>query len=277
MARLNANVRARDALSQREVERMFALYAKYYDGTNFAQFDADLAGKSHVIELRHGDALCGFSTIALIDFACGGMARRAIFSGDTIIDHHYWGEQVLPLAFCAYAGRVHARDPALPLYWFLISKGYRTYRYLNVFARHYYPRVDMPTPADEQACLDHLAHGRFGACYDAERGLLHFPQSRGHLKPEWAGVRDGAGVRREVRFFLERNPGYRAGDELVCIARLKPDNLRSYAHRAFLRGMDEFEYAGFLSRDSRERSALPVSADMRAGSATPAVAEHTSA
>ena len=277
MARLTANVRARSAIDAFDAERMYALYSTYYDGTTPAQFHADLNTKSHVVELRDGSALCGFSTIALIDFECAGAARRAIFSGDTIIDHRYWGEQALPLAFCAFAGHLHASAPALPLYWFLISKGYRTYRYLNIFARQYYPCVDRSTPAEDQACIDHLARSRFGEYYVAGPGVLHFPQSRGHLKAAWAGVRGGAVARREVRFFLERNPGYHLGDELVCITRLKADNLRSFARRAFLRGMGEFEHGQLLSRDRRERSAFPVAAEACAGSAAPAAAEHTPA
>jgi hypothetical protein len=270
-------VRARADIGEAEAASMYALYAQYYDGTTPQQFRADFDAKSHVIELRDDAALRGFSTIALIDFAWGGAARRAIFSGDTIIDHRYWGEQALPLAFCAFAGRVHASAPARPLYWLLISKGYRTYRYLSAFARHYYPHAGAPTPAEDQACMDALARSRFGDSYDVERGVLHFPQSRGHLKPAWAGVRDGVATRREVRYFLQRNPGYHQGDELVCITQLKPDNLRSFARRAFLRGMDEFEHDGLLSRDCRARGALALAADKCAGSAAPAVALHTPA
>lgn len=274
MRHLTATVRARETLLDADVEHMYALFERYYDATTAQQFRADLAAKSHVIELREGTALRGFSTIALIDFACGGAARRAVFSGDTIIDHRYWGEQTLPLAFCRFAGQVHASAPHLPLYWFLISKGYRTYRYLPAFAQHYYPRADTQTPPDEQTCLDRLAQLCFGACYTAARGVVHFARSRGHLKPEWAGVRPGADARRDVQFFLQRNPGYRDGDELVCITRLRADNLRSVARRAFLQGMDEFEHAEFLSRDRRQCRALSLAVDAGAGGAAAAVAGH---
>ncbi len=244
MRRLKAAARARGEIGDAEVDGMYALFAKYYDATESAAFRADLNGKSHVIELREDGALRGFSTLALIDFKVEGVARRAIFSGDTIIDHRYWGEQTLPMAFCEFAGRVHADDPVAPLYWFLISKGYRTYRYLNVFSRNYFPHPAMLTPPEEQACMNELARARFGGAYARERGVLHFPQSRGHLRAEWAGVREAVSRRAEVRFFLERNPGYRTGDELVCITRLAPENLRSFARRAFIKGMAQLEHAG---------------------------------
>ena len=160
---LIARVKPRATISPAQVEVMYALFERYYDGISASQFAADLADKSYVIELRDGDTLRGFSTMALIDFVCDGIQRRAIFSGDTIIDHRHWGEQALPLAFCEFAGSVYATAPDMPLYWFLISKGYRTYRYLKLFSRQYYPREDMTTPADEQACLHHLALQRFTA------------------------------------------------------------------------------------------------------------------
>jgi hypothetical protein len=39
-----------------------------------------------------------------------------------------------------------------------------------------------------------------------------------------------------VRFFLERNPRYYLGEELVCLTELTSENLRSFASRAFLEG-----------------------------------------
>ena len=56
------------------------------------------------------------------------------------------GEQALVGAFCHFAGGLKARDREAPLFWFLISKGHRTYRYLSLFAHRYYPNPAVPTP-----------------------------------------------------------------------------------------------------------------------------------
>jgi hypothetical protein len=237
MARLSAIVRSRAELDPLDVERMHCLYAAYYDAAPQDQFRSDLAGKDFVIELREGAELRGFSTLALMDFARG--ERRAIYSGDTIIDRRYWGEQVLAHAFCAFAGRIKAAAPAVPLYWFLISKGHRTYRYLGVFAHRYFPSPAEPACPEAKAWIDELAARRFGAAYVPELGLVRFPRSRGHLKAEWAGVRDAVRERAEARFFLERNPRYHEGDELCCLAALEIDNLRSLARKAFIEGMHD--------------------------------------
>jgi hypothetical protein len=233
---LHAVVRERKALSADDVARMYALYATYYDGTSCALFADDLAGKSHVIELTAEGMLVGFSTLAVLPFEYRGWPNLALFSGDTIIDQSHWGEQALVAAFCRFAGRLRAQRD-VPLYWLLISKGYRTYRYLSLFARTYYPQHVAPTPAAVQERLDELARRKFGAAYDAASGIVRFPQSRGHLKPAWADVREHLQRHEVVRFFLDRNPGYASGDELVCLTELAADNLRSFARRAFVEGL----------------------------------------
>ena len=239
MGRLIARVRPRREVRDDEVAAMYRLYAAYYDAVSHARFAADLAGKDYVIELVDGPALRGFSTLALIDYASSAGPSSALFSGDTIIDRDYWGEQALSQAFCRFAGAVKAQRPRTPLFWFLITKGYRTYRYLAVFAREYFPNPHRATPAHIQAAIDQLAHMRFGAAYCAQRGLIRFAESRGHLKPQWAAIRESVRDRAEVRFFLERNPGYHMGEELCCVALLEADNLRSYARKAFLEGLQD--------------------------------------
>jgi hypothetical protein len=179
----------------------------------------------------------GFSTVAVLDFEFTGAANRAIFSGDTIIDHRFWGEQELVRSFCRFAGELKASAPDLPLFWLLISKGYRTYRYLDAFAVDYQPHPEKAAPDESRARLDALARLKFGENFDASAGLLRFAESRGQLKAQWAEVRDPLQENHPaVRFFLERNPRYHAGEELVCLTEFAADNLRSIARRAFLEG-----------------------------------------
>jgi hypothetical protein len=232
MPQLDATVRNRADLGEQDIADMYALFAGYYADTTEAAFRADLAEKTHAIVLHAGAALAGFSTLTLIEAG----EYRTIFSGDTIIDRDHWGEQGLALAFCHFAGTLKAQQPETPLYWFLISKGYRTYRYLHLFSKRYWPgyRDDAP---EWKPVLDAVASAKFGAHYNAATGVIRFPQSRGHLRANWASVRENLRSRPEVQFFLERNPHYAAGEELACITLLEPANLRSVALRAFMAGL----------------------------------------
>ncbi len=147
------------------------------------------------------------------------------------------GEQTLPLSWCRVAGEIKRQAPDIPLYWFLIVKGHRTYRYLSLFARRFYPTWRHPTPGPIQALMDHLATARFGQAYCPEAGLIRFQTSRGHLKGAWAGVEAYQQDKPDVRFFLERNPRHHLGEELVCLTELDEANLRRHARRAFLEGL----------------------------------------
>ena len=219
---------------------MFSLYGQYYDGTCEELFLGDLENKEGaILLLDHDEQVRGFSTFALLDYQQDGRPFRAIFSGDTIIHHQYWGEQGLALTWIRNAGQIWCKQPDIPLYWFLIVKGHRTYRYLPAFALRYWPHWSEQTPQDMQAKMDLMAVSRFGDRYEPSSGVVHFPRSRGHLKPAWANV-DEADLRRpEVRHFLRCNPGYHRGDELVCLAELHADNLRPFARRVFTQGFPQ--------------------------------------
>ena len=67
-----------------------------------------------------------------------------------------------------------------------------------------------------------------------ERGIVHYPQSQGHLKARWHN--SAAGRNPEAQFFAEKNPHYQQGDELVCLTLLDAGNLKSFALRGFLAG-----------------------------------------
>ncbi len=218
-------------------ERMYRLFARYYGGSSQAMFLEDLQAKDYCLLLENDrNQLCGFTTLAVSEHQVEGKRLRSLFSGDTIIHHEYWGSQALPQAWCQLAGSIKSQAPELPLYWFLIVKGHRTYRYLKLFSRTYYPAPGWSTPAPQQRIMDFLARDRFGKCYDPERGVIRFPQSRGYLRPEWVALDRAHKNKPEVAFFLEKNPGHGRGDELVCLTELDEKNLKRQALQAFLGG-----------------------------------------
>jgi hypothetical protein len=211
---------------------LYELFERHYEHVSWPQFEADLAEKDAVIVLRDTSGVpCGFSTQKVMHVSVDGISVRAIFSGDTIIDPSHWGEQELGRAWCRYVGQVRAADPEVPLYWFLISKGYRTYLYLPVFFKKYYPACTWPTPAAERHILNALASAKFPDDYDSETGLVVFPESRGNLKPELAVVPPHRMKNQHVRFFLSCNPSYAQGTELACLAEISQENMRSYPAR----------------------------------------------
>ena len=209
---------------------MFALFARYYANVSPDGFEADLRAKDTVLLLERGDALAGFTTAAFTRRKIGGRELVEVFSGDTVVDHAHWGEQVLGRAWLELVGRAARRFAPLPLYWLLIVKGHRTYRYLPAFAQDYVPSGD--TDDGELVALrDALAAERFGDAFDPASGVVRFDAPRGNLAAEWAEPSAREMRLAEVRRFLAANPGFRQGDELACLCSLARANMKPRAQR----------------------------------------------
>lgn len=238
MSDLEATILPVQALSASDRFEMFSVYARHYDGTSRHLFESDLEEKQFTLVLRdRAGVIHGFTTIAVSETTHDGAPLRAIFSGDTIIDRNHWGTQKLAFNWIRFAGKVKAERPDVPLYWFLIVKGHRTYRFLPTFSIDFYPHWERPMPAQVKRVMDRLAEDRFGDTYDPETGVIEFPTSRGHLNRDLAQISASEARRADVAFFLDRNPGYSRGNELVCLTELALDNLRPIAQRQFLQGL----------------------------------------
>lgn len=228
------------ALSAAERGAMYELYARHYDATDRSRFEIDLDNKCYAVMLHdETGSLQGFSTLAEYEREFAGRKIGVLFSGDTVIDAAHWGQQALAFAWLRLAGMRKTQAPQRPLYWFLISKGHRTYRFLSAFAHAFWPARDRTTPTHAQHLMDELAQERFGAAYDRATGLIRFPESQGQLRSTYASVTDAHRRRPDVDYFLSRNPGYSNGDELVCLCELAADNLRPLARRIFCGKQDD--------------------------------------
>lgn len=209
----------------------FALFRAHYEGADQARFEHDLGEKQRVILLRDRNtgALRGFSTVLHRDVRVGARMATMVFSGDTVIDRSCWGQKRLQSAFAGLLFRLKLRHPHRPLYWFLISKGWRTYLLMaNHFPRAV-PRWDLPEPPHLRAALDALAAERFGAEYDAAAGIVRYATPHERVRDGLAPVDAALLANPHVRFFVDRNPGHVEGDELACLAQVR---LRDLARTA---------------------------------------------
>src|SRR5262245_11638518 len=220
-ARLTGLTVPRAALSGDERQSMFDLLATFFTGVDRETFDRDLDEKNHVIMLEDdGGILRGFSTLCVYRTAVPGVDAMIVYSGDTIVDREWWGSPTLAVSWLRAARGLTRGEGTREAYWLLLTSGFRTYRFLPVFWRHFFPRYD--SDAVPRALVDALARERFGLHYDAALGVVRFPKPQ-VLVPELLDVPSGRALDAHVAFFLERNPGYVRGDELVCLTRIDRD------------------------------------------------------
>ena len=231
-------------VTEKQRDEMFALMELYYENMDRAVFESDLEEKDWIIQLV--DSLTGevrgFSTQMLIDLEVQGRTVTALFSGDTIVQHEYWANNPLAQSWGRFALWLIDSNPGAELYWFLIAKGYKTYRFLPVFFHEFYPRFDAPTPRRALELIDGMGRHKFSATYDCRTGIVRAGRFDCRLRPGVAEITPSRWCDPHVRFFSERNPGHRHGDELCCIAPLTRDNFRRAAYRAI--GSGQLEWGG---------------------------------
>lgn len=222
---------------------MYVLLEECFENTDWSTFLKDLQDKDEVLMLHNAQgALCGFTTLTAFRHSSLGREYRVVFSGDTVIAPAYWGSAELAIAWGAHLMQRLSEEPETPLLWLLISKGIRTFKFLPVFFKSYYPNPAAGTPKSVQQLMDELGGRRFGAQYEAASGLVRAAAQSYYLRPELAVVQPGSRRRPYIEHFYRKNPDWRSGSELLCLTEFSPENLRSFILRHIAARLGEHSY-----------------------------------
>jgi hypothetical protein len=235
---MNGRLVRREALRTAERAEMFTLLSAHFHGVERCTFDRDLDEKNWVLLFEDGASLRGFSTLLAYETVHDGEPISVVYSGDTIMARDGWKTATLPRSWIAAVRAIHEQHlHGERLYWLLLTSGFRTYRLLPVFWRQFYPRYDAPTPDREQILLNGLAAERLGPCFRKEQGLVQFARPQ-VLREGLHDIGPGRLNEPHVAFFLQRNPGWCRGDELVCLTEISFDNLTAAGRRMWGRDRD---------------------------------------
>ncbi len=219
--KVHAELAAVGRLTDCQKIEMFSVFAKYYEAVEFDIFLSDLREKNDVILLLAGKKIVGFSTLLCREMIVQGKKVLGVYSGDTILEKEYWGSSALGKKFLKYLWLKKLARPGTPVYWFLISKGYKTYLLMaNNFANHY-PRMESETPSFEKELMNTFYGERFAKKYIPEKGVIAMPEDSCRLKEAVAPITEE--LKREVprvAFFESNNPKWASGHELACIAEM---------------------------------------------------------
>lgn len=223
-------------LTSAQIDVMFALLRASYDCVERDRFLHDLSWKHEVILLLDADErIQGFTTLAFNPKGGSYSHGDILFSGDTIVDPAHWGSLELVQAFCRRAGEWQSQS-GRRLFWMLISKGHRTYLFLPLFAKRFFPHPERMEFQFERIAHQ-VAERLFGRAWNRKRGVVQFGKSLGQLKPHLAATSWQRSNSPMVTYFLQRNPGFEDGDELVCLTELSVSNLKRSALRCFEEGV----------------------------------------
>jgi hypothetical protein len=212
-------------------EEMYDLMGRYYRNVSKLQFLHDLSEKEKIILLTEHKTgqICGFSTQITFDIPIEEKSVRILFSGDTIIDKRYWHSNPLAKIWGKMAMELLNSSSGYELYWLLLSKGVRTYRYLPVFFHEFYPTPNKSTPEFIRNLIAVAVKYKNMKYFNRKTGILHAEHYS--LNTDFAKIEEQRLKDKYINFFVKRNPGYIKGDELCCVAPISKENFRTSAYR----------------------------------------------
>lgn len=215
-------------LSEETRDEMFALFQEHFAGVERDHFNRDLSEKDLALLLWRDDRLVGFSTLLAYTTTFESEPINVIYSGDTIVTPDAWGTPALPRAWVAGVSALRATLPPARCFWLLLTSGFRTYRFLPVFWRDFFPRYDISTPPELQRLLNQIARERFGAQY--RNGIVRFNHPQ-QLRPALQQIPESRQTDPHIAYFLSKNPGHQQGDELVSLTEICAENLTAAGRR----------------------------------------------
>lgn len=219
-------------LNEATLQSMLRLMQENYTDITEAQFLKDLSKKQYVgllIDSEH--EVRGFTTYAINPNHSGTESYSVLFSGDTIISPEFWGTIELIRGWCFSVAQIMKTEPNKTWYWFLLSKGHRTFMYLPLFFETYYPQCD-GIPEEQKVLfelMEELASQIYPDLYEKGSGIIRFPYEGGELKESLAQGTFDKSSKKHVSWFIQKNPHFYKGDELICLSKIDPNNMRGFA------------------------------------------------
>ncbi|HOV79583.1 MAG TPA: hypothetical protein PK728_05700 [Bacillota bacterium] len=219
-------------LAETDILHMYELMCKYYSNLNPDIFQNDLKEKDHVLLFKDDDgSIVGFTSSMIIRLNIEGAIIKLLYSGDTVMDRTYWNWSHLQNNWFNYISSLPEFKEG-NFYWMLLSKGYRTYRYLPYYFNLFWPRYDAPTPPLVRAMIEGFANLMFPKDFDPASGVIR--SGCDYVKPGVADVKERHLKNPHIEYFARVNPGYVRGDELVCVAELSPRGIKDFVHKYFV-------------------------------------------
>ncbi|MBQ4077864.1 hypothetical protein IJD15_01615 [bacterium] len=229
---LRSSVLNINELTNTDIDTMFNLMNEYYENIQKTNFVSDLSKKKQVILLKDEEKneIKGFTSIVLYDVEIENIKIKLLFSGDTVIHKDYWSNTDLMPVWIKNALNLK-KEFNEKLYWLLMSKGYKTYKYLSAFYNEFYPRYNKQTPIFEQQIINKFGEMFYPEKFDKTSGLIIMNKAKDYLKNEFSQIPKEKLTDPNIQFFANKNPEFYKGNELVCVTELAVENLNKTGRR----------------------------------------------
>lgn len=232
-SKLTASFKKIKHVSVPQLLEMHKVFIQYYHNADLHTFVTDMGKKTGVILLqdKRNERIVGFSTWTELNIKQNGENSIGIFSGDTVVEKEFWGNKELQKTFVKQLLKTKIKNPKTPVFWLLISKGYKTYLLLtNNFPKHY--------PSHEknniklESIVDEYCEQLYPSAYNKENRLLNFGDDYQYLKGDVAEITDDmTDENPKIRHFAKLNPSWQQGTELPCVGEVSVHMMWSFMRK----------------------------------------------
>lgn len=222
------------------LESCYNLLKNHFDGVSYESFLSDLEEKEYIACLSVSSSIPdqpvmigGFSTMMTKEIIIDGVIQKIVFSGDTIVDHEHRRSFGLGKCLGTYF-LLKLKEGSENLWYVLLSKGCGTYKAMGFMFNEFTPSPSSRNEAEVSIATQFLTekyHGR----EIRNQTVLKAGGDAQRLKETSSDLNTNSDTLDQ--FFLDINPWYASGDELICIARVHLDNFTKQFKRV-LKGVE---------------------------------------
>lgn len=213
-------------------EACFRLLAKHFAGVTWEQFQNDFLEKKYVAILRREGVVVGFSTMVTVPvYDRNHILHQVAFSGDTAVEFDARNSIGFGTALSSFFKENISEYGDGNVWYILISKGWRTYKAMEFMFHSFAPCPTREILTEEKEIVSAFAKMRYPSRFDEEGLVLRSYSGDQRLSegsPDLVVPDSMLG-----NFFVDKNPNFAQGDELICIANISHANFTRAFQRCF--------------------------------------------
>lgn len=189
------------------------------------EFERSLHKKTDVILVRNREdkSLVGVVSVGITPVEYNGETVWVFFGGNLIFAPEYRGYNIIERTGARYFLWLRMMHPTRKIYVAYGALSYKSFSMVSRNFERYWPHPSIETPPMESFLISHLGKLYYGSDWD-DTHKIGKSSALCTLKESVIEIPKNKHNNSSVQFFLNKNPGYKAGDCLLCLVPLDVKN-----------------------------------------------------
>lgn len=223
MSSLRNQLIRKNELSEQDITAMYQLMDSFYENITPKEFLRTLAQKDYIFLVKDQfESIQAFTTLQLLHIPGRKQKVHGILAGDIITHKNYVEDRnIFTDAWMEYQLRQKKQKD---LYIFLTCKDYWTFKIFQESFAHCYPNKKEEMPLQIKGLINSFGEYYYSQEYESATGIIKHSCFPRKIKESRMKKMEKALSEEERAFFVRRNPEYKKGYDLICIAELPVEN-----------------------------------------------------